>query len=66
MSKLIKKTDKKFQMLFQEEELHIIKQEAAKRKLTTSEYIRFCIKNDLTKKTPYSKIMALNLLKNLN
>jgi len=53
-------------MLFTEDELSNLKEEAAKRKLTMSEYIRMCIKNDLTKKTSYSKIMALHTLKNLN
>ncbi|HMV42682.1 MAG TPA: CopG family transcriptional regulator [Leptospiraceae bacterium] len=62
----MKKADKKFQMLFTEDELSNLKEEAAKRKLTMSEYIRMCIKNDLTKKTSYSKIMALHTLKNLN
>ncbi len=60
-----KKIDKKFQMLFTEEELRILKAEAAKRNISASEFIRICIKNDLTEKTAYSRIMALNTLANL-
>ncbi|MBK6605322.1 MAG: CopG family transcriptional regulator [Leptospiraceae bacterium] len=61
-----KKIDKKFQMLFSEEELRTLKDEAAKRNISASEFIRMCIKNDLTEKTSYSRILALNTLASLN
>lgn len=61
-----KKIDKKFQMLFSEDELLNLKREAEKRKISAAEFIRLCIKNDLTEKTSYSKIMALRTLTNLN
>jgi hypothetical protein len=61
-----KKIVKKFQMLFTEEELRNLKREAEKRNLSASEFIRMCIKNDLTEKTSYSRIMALRTLSNLN
>ena len=53
-------------MLFSEEELRTLKDEAAKRNISASEFIRMCIKNDLTEKTSYSRILALNTLASLN
>lgn len=61
-----KKIDKKFQMLFSEDELRTLKEEAAKRSISASEFIRICIKNDLTEKTSYSRILALITLASLN
>ncbi|MBK8394110.1 MAG: CopG family transcriptional regulator [Leptospiraceae bacterium] len=61
----MKKIDKKFQMLFSEEELNTLKIEAAKRNISASEFIRICIKNELTEKSSYSKILALRNLTNL-
>ncbi|MBP7284328.1 MAG: CopG family transcriptional regulator [Leptospiraceae bacterium] len=62
----MKKIDKKFQMLFSEEELVNLKLEAAKRNVSASEFIRICIKNELTEKSSYSKIVALRNLTNLD
>lgn len=62
----MKKNDKKFQMLFSKEELANLKLEAAKRNISASEFIRVCIKNELTEKSSYSKIVALRNLANLD
>lgn len=61
----MKKIDKKFQILFSEDELSVIKLEATKRKISTSEFIRLCIKNELSEKTSYSRILALRNLAHL-
>ena len=52
----MKKIDKKFQMLFSEEELVNLKLEAAKRNVSASEFIRICIKNELTEKSLHFEI----------
>jgi hypothetical protein len=61
----MKKNDKKFQMLFNDDELITLKAEAAKRQISTSAFIRMCIKNELSEKSSYSRILALRNLANL-
>ena len=47
----MKKIDKKFQMLFSEDELKVLKEEANKRQISASEFIRICIKHELSEKS---------------
>ncbi len=58
----MKKIDKKFQMLFSEDELKVLKEEANKRQISASEFIRICIKHELSEKSTYSRIIALRNL----
>ena len=44
----MKKIDKKFQMLFSEDELKVLKEEANKRQISASEFIRICLKSPPT------------------
>lgn len=62
-----KKIDHRFQLLLTEEEMNLLKEESAKRKISASELIRKGIHSELSKKTSLDRIQAIrNFIKILD
>ncbi len=59
------KIDKRFQILFPEEELLSLKAEADKRGISQAELIRLALQKEITKKSDYSRLQALRNLAKL-
>lgn len=56
--------EKRFQLLLKEEELIRLKKEAEKRGISAGELLRLSLKNELSGKSSYEKVLALHRLAN--
>ncbi|MCC5814879.1 MAG: ribbon-helix-helix protein, CopG family [Leptospira sp.] len=54
------KIDKRFTILFSEEEILLLKEQARARGLSSGELVRKAVQNEITKKSSYDKINALH------
>ena len=54
--------NKRFHILFSEEEFLLVKKEAEKHNLSIGEFIRMSVHNEITSKTSYDKILAVKEL----
>lgn len=59
------KIDKRFTVLFSEEEILLLKEQASARGLSSGELVRIAVQNEITKKSSYDKINALRRIHNL-
>jgi hypothetical protein len=51
--------DKRFTVLFTEEELQLLKLQASRRGLSSGELVRIAVQNEITQKSNWDKIQAL-------
>lgn len=56
------KIDKRFQILFSEEEVLLLKNEADRRGLSQGELIRIALRNEITQKSDVTRMRALRAL----
>jgi hypothetical protein len=59
------KIDKRFTILFSEEEILLLKEQARARGLSSGELVRKAVQNEITKKSSYDKINALHRIHQL-
>lgn len=59
------KIDKRFQILFPEEELLSLKIEAERRGVSQAELVRLALQKEITKKSDYTRITAIRNLAQL-
>jgi hypothetical protein len=51
--------NKRFHVLFTEEDLQLLKKESLKRKISSSELLRISLHNEIHKKSNYNRFIAL-------
>ncbi|TGN17681.1 CopG family transcriptional regulator [Leptospira idonii] len=56
------KIDKRFQILFSEEEILLLKNEADKRGISQGELLRLALRNEITQKSNFTRIRAIRNL----
>jgi|JI8StandDraft_2_1071088.scaffolds.fasta_scaffold68078_2 hypothetical protein len=56
------KIDKRFQILFSEEEILLLKNEAEKRGISQAELLRLALRNEITQKSDFTRIKAIRSL----
>ncbi len=56
------KIDKRFQILFSDEEILLLKNEAERRGISQAELLRLALRNEITKKSDFTRIKALRSL----
>ncbi|MDZ4727896.1 MAG: ribbon-helix-helix protein, CopG family [Leptospira sp.] len=56
------KIDKRFQILFSEEELLLLKHEADKRGISQGELLRSALRNEITQKSDFTRLRAVRSL----
>ncbi|MCZ8157713.1 MAG: CopG family transcriptional regulator [Leptospira sp.] len=56
------KIDKRFQILFSEEEILLLKNEAEKRNISQGELLRLALRNEITHKSDFTRIRAIRAL----
>ncbi|GBF49768.1 ribbon-helix-helix protein, CopG family [Leptospira ryugenii] len=56
------KIDKRFQILFSEEEIQLLKKESDRRGISQAELLRLALRNEVTKKSDLTKWKALKAL----
>ncbi|BDA79505.1 hypothetical protein LPTSP3_g24350 [Leptospira kobayashii] len=59
------KIDKRFQILFSEEEILLLKNEADKRGISQGELLRLALRNEITQKSDFTRIKALRTITEL-
>jgi hypothetical protein len=58
----VAKIDKRFQILFSEEEILLLKNEADKRGISQGELLRLALRNEITQKSDFVRIKAIRSL----
>lgn len=56
------KIDKRFQILFSDEEILLLKNEAEKRGISQGELLRLALRNEVTHKSDFLRIKAIRIL----
>jgi len=56
------KIDKRFQILFSEEEILLLKNESEKRGISQAELLRLALRNEITQKSDFIRIKAIRSL----
>lgn len=62
---ILAKIDKRFTVLFSEEEVMLLKDQARTRGMSSGELVRVAVQNELTSKSSYDKITALRRIYNI-